>query len=342
MSSLSLPSCPAWDWEQKPGVQAAPSHLELFPAPGTLTAPELLATAPPERDEPGARPAPGGWVLPAPAEGGRGHTPGQAPHGASSAPPAVQALLGAAEGWGRALLPTGSSRSSALLFRTGPAKSGAAALPKMVKASGAALAAAQPGPAAEPCLAPQTHQGRDGAVGRGSKQQADPLGMGSGKSPGSPALNPFLASCSPGLVLPCCATRQRAGLAPWPRWAQHVLPVAHLLLPFQATSSSCGSNGMLLPSFSTGLTYEARYGTDSQICQGKDRGFSTDCTLPAHPSFHLPQLSQAAPVLDVGPGQEASPDAALGHMGRCDSPGMGAVPTCPGKEGKSLPGRQKG
>lgn len=45
---------------------------------------------------------------------------------------------GSASTWGRALLPTGSSRSSALFAWLRLAKSGAAALPKMVKASRAA------------------------------------------------------------------------------------------------------------------------------------------------------------------------------------------------------------
>lgn len=56
----------------------------------------------------------------------------------------VQALQGFGKGWGwgRALLSAGSS-GAALPFGPGLAKSGAAALPKMVKGSPAPLAAAQ-------------------------------------------------------------------------------------------------------------------------------------------------------------------------------------------------------
>lgn len=39
--------------------------------------------------------------------------------------------------------------------------------------------------------------------------------------------------------------------------------------PFQETSSLCGRMGMALPSLSMGLTYDAKYGTDSQICERK-------------------------------------------------------------------------
>ena len=71
---------------------------------------------------------------------------------------------------------------------------------------------------ANACLAPQRHQSMGWSYGEGTTStDTDPLGKGSwkerGKSPGSPTLNPFVASRSPGLALPGC---QRAQLRPMP------------------------------------------------------------------------------------------------------------------------------
>lgn len=65
---------------------------------------------------------------------------------------------------------------------------------------------------------------------------------------------------------------------------------------------------MLLPSFSAGLTYEARYGTDSQICQGKGERIQHEVAPSLHVHLSISHhsckllLSVAYPMrVDVGP-----------------------------------------
>lgn len=65
-------------------------------------------------------------------------------------------------------------------------------------------------------------------------------------------LNPFAASHSPAMLpVPRGSGKDWSLASVFPRTCSGV---AHLLLPFQATSSSRGSSGMLLPARSAGLT----------------------------------------------------------------------------------------
>jgi len=211
---------------------------------------------------------------------------------------------------------------------------------------------------------------RDGVISEGTTStDTDPLGQGSGrreeKSPGSPTLNPFMAPRRPGLALPGigvpgCAPcqRERAG-SPDAACRSTRSHVAHLLLPFQATSSSCGSNGMLLPSFSTGLTYEARYGTDSQTCQRK--GARTQRAVARSPHTQLPTshcsgepLPSVAHLLraDAGPARAQAGGLSRGCSGarqprqraraRPARQGRGAVPARPGVQGERPPAGERG
>lgn len=107
---------------------------------------------------------------------------------------------------------------------------------------------------------------------------------------------------------------------------------------------------MLLPSFSAGLTYEARYGTDSQICQGKGERIQHEVAPSLH--IHLPISHHSCKLLPsvacltrvvVGPAW-AFPDAALGHANPGSTHGLQrapqgwrGAPACPGVEGKQLP-----
>lgn len=121
---------------------------------------------------------------------------------------------------------------------------------------------------ANACLAPQKHQSRGWSYGEGTTStDTDPLGEGEQqeekreeKAQAAQHLTPSWPQAAQGL--PCQAVRMPS-CAPcqWEQAASLALActstcshVAHLLLPFQVTSSSCGSNGMLLPSFSAGLT----------------------------------------------------------------------------------------
>lgn len=83
------------------------------------------------------------------------------------------------------------------------AKSGAGALPKMVRARGAGLAAAQPSHAPKACLAPQRHRSVGWSYGEGTTwTHTAPLGKAEEaerKKPRQPMLNPLVLSHSPWL-----------------------------------------------------------------------------------------------------------------------------------------------
>lgn len=149
-----------------------------------------------------------------------------------------------------------------------PAKSGAGALPKMVKASGAAWLLPSLASSLMPVWLLRDTGLRDRLTGEGTSPRSPEERQWKERrqSPGCPELNPFVASRSPGIALLGHQPAQHPGAGP-PASARPstCCPTAWPRLPFQATSSSCGSSGMLLPSRRAGLTYEARYGTDSQI-----------------------------------------------------------------------------
>lgn len=114
--SLPLPKCPVWDWEQKPGVQAGPSHSSHSQLQ-ECSQPLCSGVSPAGR-------AKGGTCQ----DMSRGQ---QCP------------LCRPCRGSGRAGAGLSFPLVAALPFRPAQAKSGAAAFPKMVKASREPLAAAQ-------------------------------------------------------------------------------------------------------------------------------------------------------------------------------------------------------